>query len=100
MTVKHLGEAAVPDTLAALPERGLRYAIVREGRDVAALVSVADLWRLEQHYPDREAPDTISALVGILGGLPADVAEEFLAHVRAEPGGLSRPESTCSAPTR
>ena len=94
MTVKHLDEAAVTDTLAALPERGLRYgeryAIVREGRDVAALVSVADLWRLEQHYPDREAPDTISALIGILDGLPDDVAEEFLTHVRAARSGAER----------
>ena len=87
MTAKHLDEAAVTGKLSALPERGLRYGeryvIVREGRDVAALVSVADLWRLEQHYPDREAPDAISSLIGILDGLPDDVAEEFLATVRA-----------------
>lgn len=93
MTAKHLDEAAVPGALAALPERGLRYgeryAIVREGRDVAALVSVADLWRLEQHYPDREAPDAISSLIGILGELPDDVAEEFLAHVRAARDGAT-----------
>lgn len=93
MTAKHLDEAAVPDALSALPERGLRYGerymIVREGRDVAALVSVADLWRLEQHYPGPAASDAVNELAGLLGGLPDDVAEEFLAHVRAAREGAA-----------
>ena len=87
MTAKHLDEAAVTGKLSALPERGLRYGeryvIVREGRDMAALVSVADLWRLEQDYPGPVPSDAIMELAGALDGLPDDVGEEFLATVRA-----------------
>lgn len=79
--------AAVPAALSALGDgvvrAGERYVVRRDGRAVAALVSVADLRRLEQQdRADGDLPGPM-ALVGLFDGLPEEDVEEFIATVLA-----------------
>ena len=84
---EQIDTAAVPAMLSALGDgvlrHGERYVIRRDGRAVAALVSVTDLRQLESQ--DRADEDRLGPLdlAGLFDGLPEEDVEEFIATVLA-----------------
>jgi prevent-host-death family protein len=61
--------------------RGERYVVERHGREVAAIVSVAELQRLDRAAPER--PAGAMALVGLWHDVPDDEIDSLLEDLRA-----------------
>lgn len=71
-------------SLVAEVERGQHYVIERRGKPVAALVSIAELRRLEADPPKAAEPQGAMALVGLWGDLLTDAEiDQFIVDVCA-----------------
>lgn len=62
---------------------GEHYLIERHGRPVAALVSVAELDRLEELRPPAEHPAGAMALIGLWHDVPDEDIDALVADLRA-----------------
>lgn len=87
MGAKRIGIAEAKAKFAAMVDdvlhRGEHYLIERHGRGVAALVSVAELERLERVRPAAEQPTGAMALVGLWHDVPDDDIDALVADLRA-----------------
>lgn len=63
--------------------RGERYVIERHGREVAAIVNVAELERLDRGSAVGERPAGAMALVGLWQDVPDKEIDALLADLRA-----------------
>ena len=85
MTEKHISVADVKarfaDVLDGVLHRGERYVVERHGREVAAIVALADLEKLDR-APSGKASGAM-ALVGLWQDVPDDEIDAFLADLRA-----------------
>lgn len=87
MTAKHVSLAEAKAKFSAIVDgvlhHGEHYLIERHGRGVAALVSVAELERLEQTRPPAEHPAGAMALVGLWHDVPDDEIDALVTDLRA-----------------
>ena len=87
MTAKHISLAEAKAKFSAIVDgvlhRGEHYLIERHGRGVAALVSVAELERLEEMRPPAEHPAGAMALVGLWHDVSDDDIDAFITDLRA-----------------
>lgn len=87
MSAKHISVADAKSQFSTLLDgvlhRGERYVIERHGREVAAIVSVAELERLDQESPVGERPAGAMALVGLWQDVPDEEIDALLADLRA-----------------
>lgn len=73
------------ELVADVAERGEQYVIERQGKPMAALVSMDDLARLQQEQASSAHPLGALALVGAWGGILSDEEiDQFIADVYAE----------------
>ena len=86
MTTKHISVAEARARLAAILDgvrsRGERYVLERHGREVAAIVGVEELARLDR--PSAEPPMGAMALVGLWHEVTDTDIDALLADIYAE----------------
>lgn len=87
MSAKHISVADAKAKFSALLEgvlhRGERYVIERHGREVAAIVGLSELQRLEQASASAERPAGAMALVGLWQEVPDEEIDALLADLSA-----------------